>query len=166
MNKLERDLEDIITQKWVGEWCTIFERTWDGLRWCNANQLRNIFFPKSVLRESYIHYEENEWAGDAFEVNSNILSEKEDDLISVYSLIFNREAFTAKKFFRIGFEDSFRSSIFTSCSNNDKKTQLGQELLKLDRVYFVQKDSVGLFLKRSCPLLFSCLTEYRLLNEF
>ena len=115
------------------------------------------------MQESYIHYEENEWAKDAFEFNSDILSEEEDDLISVYNLTFTREAFTAKKFFHVGFGDNFYTFARTNCSN---RGQLRQEFSKLDRVYFIQKDSVGLFLKRSCPLMFSCLTEYRLFNGF
>lgn len=163
MTELERALEDIITQRWIGEWCTPIETAWNILRWYDANQLKNIFFPKSVLQESYIHYEENEWAKDAFEFNSDILSEEEDDLISVYSLTFTQEAFTAKRFFHVGFGDNFYTFARTDCSN---RGQLRQEFSKLDRVYFIQKDSVELFLKRSCPLMFSCLTEYRLFNEF
>lgn len=161
MSELERSLEDIITQKWVSEWCTTFERTWDSLRWCNAGQLRCIFFPKSVLQESYIYYKKNEWAKDAFEFNSNVLSE-EDDLISVYNLTFDREASMTKKFFRIRFEDAFCSFARTSCLNSN---QLRREFSKLNKVYFVQRDSVGSFLRKSCPLLFSCLTEYRMLNK-
>ena len=161
VSELERILEDIITQKWVGEWCTTFERTWNSLRWCYAGQLRCMFFPKSVLRESYILYKKNEWAKDTFEFNSNVLSE-EDDLISVYNLTFDREASMTKKFFCIRFEDAFCSFVRTSCSNS---RQLGQEFSKLNRVYFVQRASIGLFLKRSCPLLFSYLTEYRLRNN-
>lgn len=162
MNKLEKDLEDIITQRWVGEWCIPFVCTWDSLRQCSAGQLRNIFFPKSVLQEPYIHYVENKWAKDAFEFNSDILSEEEDDLISVYSLTFDQEAFAAKSFFRIKFKDDIYLSTRTSRLNSSR---LRQEFFKLNRVYFVRKDSVGLFLKKSCPLLFSCLTECRLHNK-
>lgn len=162
MNKLEKDLEDIITQRWIGEWCIPFVCTWDSLRQCSAGQLRNIFFPKSVLQEPYIHYVENKWAKDAFEFNSDILSEEEDDLISVYSLTFDQEAFAAKSFFRIKFKDDIYLSTRTSRLNSSR---LRQEFFKLNRVYFVRKDSVGLFLKKSCPLLFSCLTECRLHNK-
>lgn len=162
MNKLEGELEDIITQKWVGEWCATFERTWNSLRWCHAGQLRSMFFPKSVLQEPYIHYKEDKWAKDAFEFNSDTLSEKEDDLISVHNLTFDREASTTEKFFCIRFEDAFCSFVRTSCSNS---RQLRQEFQKLTRVYFVQRDSIGSFLKKPCPLLFLYLTEYRLRNS-
>ena len=162
MTELERTLEDTVTQRWISEWCTSIETTWNNLRWYNASQLRNVFFPKSVLQESYIHYEENKWAKDAFEFNSDILSEEEDDLISVYNLTFTQEAFTAKKFFHVGFEDNFYTFARTNCSN---RRQLRQEFSKLDKVYFIQKDSVGLFLKRSCPLIYSQIERWKLLTE-
>lgn len=161
--KLSDNLEEVIQRR--TSWYTPFKCNWDITTHRNPFETARyyIYFPREITDIVPLDDSCKDRAAAARRWYRNFISEKDDEVVSVYDFY---EAWPALKgsAFRALFTDEF----LAACAERrfiKGSVQLYKEVKKIDHMLFISDDMVEKFIKRTCPLLSAGIERWKLLTE-
>lgn len=156
-------LEGVIQHR--TSWYTPFKCGWDIATYKNAVDTAGyyIFFPREIadivpLDDSY-----KDKAAIARRWYRSFVSEKDDDVVSIYE-IYKTWPALKDDIFQVMYNKEF---IATCVKREDFKSnpQLQIEINGLNHILFTSVDMVESFVKKNCPFLYACVRRWKLLTE-
>ena len=157
--ELLNTLEEVIKRR--NRWYTPFEHSWEFL--INAAPKYLYFFPKEIAETVPLDDSQKEKIEKARKWYRYHITEKDDDLVGMYEFYKSWPKMKVEPF-RIMYERKF----LDSCPerwNREDSLQLGEEMKKLDHVLFLSDEMVDNYIKRTCPLLSSCIERWKALRS-
>lgn len=156
-------LEDIV-QRRTG-WYIPFKCDWDIVTTRNAVDAAGyyIFFPREILDIVPLDSSCKDKAAVARRWYRNFVSEKDDDVVSIYE--FYKTWPTMKdNLFRVLLNREFEA---TCVERKDPKSspQLQTEVKGLNHMLFTSAEMAERFINKNCPLLCACIERWKLLTE-
>ena len=141
-------------------WYEPFEYSWNFL--ASGFFMYRYFFPKEISEIVPLNDSRKEKIEKARKWYRDLVSEEDDDVVSLYEF---PEPWPEMKVepFRIMYEREF----LDSCPerwNREGSLQLGKEMRKLDHVLFLSDEMAENYIKRTCPLLSSCVERWKILR--
>lgn len=120
------------------------------------------FFPKEIANIVPLDDSQKEEIEKAREWYRDYISEKDDDVVSIYEF---SESWPEMKgdAFRIICRKEFLASCVEGW-NREGSFQLSEEMKRLG-ILFTTDEMLEKYIKRTCPLLNSCIERWRLLNK-
>ena len=141
-------------------WYVPMGYTWEFL--INAVPKCVYFFPKEIAKIVPLDDSQKEKAEKAREWYRYNITEKDDDLVGMYEFYKSWPELKGEPF-RVMYEREF----LDSCPerwDRASSIQLGEEMKKLDHVLFLSDEMAEKFIKRTCPLLSSCIERWKVLR--
>lgn len=152
-------LEDIVEHR--DRWYIPLNNSWELLTRENSPK-KLWFFPKEITEIVPLDDSQKEKAEKAREWYRSHISEKDDDVVSIYE--FSRSWPEMKgDAFRILYRKEFLASCVEGW-NHEGSLQLSEEMKRLG-ILFTSDEMLEKYIKRTCPLLNSCIERWRLLNK-
>ena len=151
------NLEDVIKRR--DRWYEPFEYSWRFLA-SVPNYL--YFFPKEIAEIVPLDDSQKERTEKAREWFKYNISEKDDDVVSLYEVSKPWPKIRAEPF-RVMYRREFLDSCLKGW-NREGSLQLGEETKRLDHVLFLSDEMAENYIKRTCPLLSSCVERWKLLR--
>ncbi len=169
--ELSDTLERVIQRR--NSWYTPFKCTWDITTYRNPVETARhyIYFPREIIDIVPLDDSCKDKAAAARKWYRNFISEKDDEVVSVYDFY---KAWPALKssVFRVLFTSEFLAApletFLAACVERgsiEGSVQLHKEVKKIDHMLFISNDMVEKFIKRTCPLLSAGIERWKLLNE-
>ena len=161
--ELSDNLEKVIQRR--AGWYTSLKCTWDITTHRNPSETARyyIYFPREIIDIAPLDDSCKDKATAARRWYRNFVSEKDDEVISVYD--FYKAWPTLKSStFRVLFASEFLAA-YVERGSIERSVQLHKEVKKIDHMLFISDDMVEKFIKRTCPLLSACLERWKLLTE-
>ena len=161
--KLSDNLEEVIQRR--TSWYTPFKCNWDITTHRNPFETARyyIYFPREITDIVPLDDSCKDRAAAARRWYRNFISEKDDEVVSVYD--FYKAWPTLKSStFRVLFASEFLAACVERGSI-EESVQLHKEVKKIDRMLFISDDMVEKFIKRTCPLLSAGIERWKLLTE-
>lgn len=150
-------LEDIIERR--KRWYEPFEHSWEFLARV-PNYL--YFFPKEIAEIVPLDDSQKEKIEKARKWFKDNVSEKDDDVVSLYEVSKPWPKMKAEPFCIM-----YKREFLDSCPerwNRESSLQLGKEMKRLDHVLFLSDEMAENYIKKACPLLSSCIERWKLLR--
>ena len=150
-------LENIIERR--SRWYEPFEHSWEFLARV-PNYL--YFFPKEIAEIVPLDDSQKEKIEKARKWFKDNVSEKDDDVVSLYEVSKPWPKMKAEPFCIM-----YKREFLDSCPerwNREGSLQLGKEMRKLDHVLFLSDEMAENYIKKACPLLSSCIERWKLLR--
>ena len=153
-------LEDSVEHR--DRWYIPLKSSWESLT-KESSYKKPFFFPKEIAEIVPLDESQKEKADKAREWYKNCISEKVDDVVSIYE--FSKSWPEMKgDVFRILYREEFLASCIERWSR-ESSLRLGEEMRRLGHVIFPSGEMAEKFIKRTCPLLSACLERWKLLTE-
>ena len=161
--ELSDTLEEVIQRR--AGWYTPFKCTWDITTHRNPSETARyyIYFPREIANIVPLDDSCKDKAAAARRWYSNFISEKDDEVVSVYDFY---KAWPALKGSAFGV--LFASEFLAACVERRSikgSVQLHKEVKKIDHMLFISNDMVEKFIKRTCRLLSAGIERWKLLTE-
>lgn len=150
------NLEKVIENR--NRWYEPLEYSWDFLAGVPKDW---YFFPKEIAEIVPLDDSQKEKTEKARKWFRDNVSEKDDDVVSLYEFSEPWPEMKAEPF-RICMNDSFR--LMSSKVDREGNLQLGKEIIRLDHVLFLSDEMVENYVKKACPLLSSCVERWKVLR--
>ena len=146
-------------------WYTPLKCTWDITTHRNEFETARyyIYFPREITDIVPLDNSCKDRATAARRWYRNFVSEKDDEVVSVYD--FYKAWPTLKSStFRVLFASEFLAA-YVERGSIEGSVQLHKEVKKIDHMLFISDDMVEKFIKRTCPLLSAGIERWKLLTE-
>ena len=150
------NLEKVIENR--DRWYEPLEYSWDFLARVPKDW---YFFPKEISEIVPLDDSQKEKIEKARKWFRDNVSEKDDDVVSLYEFSEPWPEMKAEPF-RICMHESFR--LMSSKVDREGNLQLGKEIVRLDHVLFLSDEMVENYVKKTCPLLSSCVERWKVLR--
>ncbi len=169
--ELSNTLEEVMQRR--NSWYTPFKCTWDITTYRNPVETARhyIYFPREIIDIVPLDDSCKDKAAAARRWYRNFISEKDDEVVSVYDFYKAWPALKSSAF-RVLFTSEFLAApletFLAACVERgsiEGSVQLHKEVRKLDYMFFISNDMVEKFIKRTCPLLSAGIERWKLLNE-
>ena len=157
------NLEKVIQRR--AGWYTPLKCTWDITTHRNEVETARyyMYFPKEIIDTVPLDDSCKGRAAAARRWYRNFVSEKDDEVVSVYD--FYKAWPTLKSStFRVLFASEFLAA-YVERGSIEGSVQLHKEVKKIDHMLFISDDMVEKFIKRACPLLSASIERWKLLTE-
>ena len=153
-------LEDIIERR--ERWYVPLKSSWESLT-KESSYKKLFFFPKELAEIVSLDESQKEKAEKAREWYKNCISEKVDDVVSIYE--FSKSWSEMKgDAFRILYRKEFLASCVER-RGREGSLRLCVEMKKLDYMLFTSDEMLEAFIERNCPILNMRIKRWKLLNE-
>ena len=151
-------LEDIIEHR--DRWYIPLKSSWESLTKENSPK-KLFFFPKEIAEIVPLDDSQKEKAEKAREWYKNCISEKVDDVVSIYEFSKSWPEMKGDAF-RILYRKEFLASCIERW-DRESSLRLGEEMKRLG-ILFTSDEMLETYVKRTCPLLSSCIERWKLLR--
>ena len=151
-------LDDVIENR--DRWYEPLEYSWEFL--INAAPKYLYFFPKEVAEIIPLDDSQKEKAEKARKWYRYNISEKDDDLICMYEFYKSWPELKGEPF-RVMYKREFLDSCLKGW-NREGSLRLGEETKKLDHVLFLSDEMAENYIKKTYPLLSSCVERWKVLR--
>ena len=121
------------------------------------------FFPKEIAEIVPLDDSQKEKIEKARKWFKDNVSEKDDDVVSLYEFSKPWPEMKVEPF-RILYEREFLDSCLTGW-NREGSLRLGEESKRLGHVLFLSNEMAENYIKRTCPLLSSCIERWKALRS-
>ena len=152
------NLEEVIESR--NRWYIQIDYTWEFLARVPKDW---YFFPKEIDEIVPLDDSQKERIEKARKWFRDNISEKDDDVVSLYEFSKPWPEMKVEPFCLL-----YRRDFLDSCTercDRESSLQLGKEMRRLDHVLFLSNDMAENYIKKTCPLLSSCIERWKLLNE-
>lgn len=146
-------------------WYTPFKCGWDIATYKNAVDTAGyyIFFPREITDTVPLDDSCKDKAAIARRWYKNFVSEKDDDVVSIYEIYKTWPALKDDIF-----QVTYNKEFIATCVKREyfkSNPQLQIEVNGLNHILFTSADMVERFVKKNCPFLSSCVERWKLLTE-
>ena len=142
-------------------WYEPFKYSWEFL--INAAPKYLYFFPKEIAETIPLDDSQKEKAEKARKWYRYNITEKDDDLVCMYEFYKSWPELKGEPF-RVMYEREFLDSCLTGW-NREGSLRLGEESKRLGHVLFLSNEMAENYIKRTCPLLSSCIERWKALRS-
>ena len=169
--ELSDNLERVIQRR--TSWYTPLRCNWDITTHRNEFETARhyIYFPREIIDIAPLDDSCKDRATAARRWYRNFVSEKDDEVVSVYDFYKAWPALKSSAF-RVLFTSEFLATpletflaAYVERGFIEGSVQLHKEVKKIDHMLFISNDMVEKFIKRTCPLLSAGIERWKLLTE-
>lgn len=161
--ELLNTLEEVVQRR--TNWYTPFKCDWDIATYKNAVDTAGyyIFFPREITDIVPLDDSCKDKAAIARRWYRNFISEKDDDVVSIYE-IYKTWPALKDDIFQVLYNKEFTATCIERKDLKDN-LRLQIEVKGLNHMLFTSNDMVERFIKKNCPLLYTCVKRWNFLTE-
>ena len=145
-------------------WYTPLKCNWDITTHRNEVETARyyIYFPREIADIVPLDDSCKDRAAAARRWYRNFVSEKDDEVVSVYDF-YKAWPSLKNSTFRVLFASEFLAA-YVERGSIEGSVQLHKEVKKIDHMLFISNDTVEKFIKRTCPLLSAGIERWKVLR--